>query len=103
MTTTTKQSFLFRIDGMFELKDDLGTIVTGHILSGKVRLDDQVVYAGKNQVPVFECIIADIERPPVTKLTEATFEALSNRTIALQIFGHLKQEFETGGFIMKTE
>ena len=101
--TTTKQSFLFRIDGMYELKDELGTIVTGHILSGNVRLDDQVVYAGKDQIPVFECIIAGIEKPPLTKLTEATFEALSKRTIALKIFGHLKQEFETGGFIMKTE
>ena len=99
--TTTKQSFLFRIDGMYELKDDLGTIITGHILSGKVRLDDQVVYAGKDQIPVFECIIADIEKPPVTKLTEATFEEIGNRTIALQIFGHLKHEFEKGDFIMK--
>ena len=103
MTTTTKQSFLFRIDDMFELKDDLGTIITGHILSGKVRINDNVVYADKNQNPVFECIIADIERLPITKLTEATFEELGKRTIALQIFGHLKNEFEAGGFIMKTK
>ena len=103
MITTTKQSFLFQIDDMYALKDDLGTIITGHILSGKVCLDDQVVYADKNQKPVFECIIADIERLPITKLTEASFEEMGKRTIALQIFGHLKHEFETGGYIMKLE
>ena len=103
MTTTTKQTFLFLINGMYALKDDLGTVLTGHILSGKVHLDDEVVYADKNRIGIFNCIIADIERLPVTKLTEATFEELGTRTIALQIFGHLKNEFEAGGFIMKTE
>ena len=103
MKIPTKQSFLFRIDGMFALKDDLGTIITGHILSGKVRIEKQVIYADKNEKPIFECIIADIERLPMTKLTEAAFEKIGNRTIALQIFGHLKHEFEEGGFIMNME
>lgn len=103
MTTTNKQTFHFQIDGMFALKDDLGTILTGHILSGKVSLDDHVLYSDKNKIPIFECKIADIERLPMTKLKEATFEEMGKRTISLQIFGHLKHEFEIGGFIIKIE
>ena len=35
MTATAKKSFLFRIYGTYALKDDLGTILTGHIEHGK--------------------------------------------------------------------
>ena len=103
MTTTTKQSFLFMIDGTYAIKNDLGTILTGYILNGTMRLNDQAVYVGKNQIPVFECKIADIERMPMTKLKEASAEEMGRRSISLQIFGNLKHEFETGGFIMNTE
>ncbi|HRG14338.1 MAG: hypothetical protein RBT40_06765 [Petrimonas sp.] len=101
MTATAKKSFLFRIYGTYALKDDLGTILTGHIEYGKVCLNDQVVYADKSQTPVFECTIADIERLPMTRLTEASAEEMGQRSITMQIFGHLSHEFETGGFIMK--
>lgn len=53
MTATAKKSFLFRIYGTHALKDDLGTILTGHIEYGKVCLNDQVVYADKSQTPRF--------------------------------------------------
>lgn len=55
----------------------------------------------KARPPVFECTIADIERLPMTRLTEASAEEMGQRSITMQIFGHLSHEFETGGFIMK--
>ena len=101
--TTNKPSFLFRIYGTYALKDDLGTILTGHIEQGKVCLNDRMVYADKNQTPVFECMIADIERLPMTRLTEASAEEMGQRSITMKIFGHLEHEFEIGNFIMKRD
>ena len=98
--TATKQSFLFMIDGTYALRNGRGTILTGYLLKGTLRLNDQVVYVDKNQIPVFECTIADIERMPLTKLREASAEEMGTRSISLQIIGNLKHEFETGGFIM---
>jgi translation elongation factor EF-Tu-like GTPase len=101
MTPATKQSFLFRIYGTYPLKEDRGTILTGHIQSGTVCLNDQLVYIGKLQTPVFECTVADIEKLPMTRLTEASAEEMGQRSISMQILGRLEHEFETGGFFIK--
>lgn len=101
MTNATKTSFLFRIYGTYLLENRSGILLTGHIQSGTVSLYDRVVYIDKTQTLVCECVVADIEKLPMTKLTKASADEMGARSITMQITGHLEHEFKAGGFIAK--
>ena len=102
-TTKDKQLLIFQIDKTHAVKNYVGTVVTGRILCGTVRLNDQVVCVDKYQRPIFKCLIADIEQKPKIKLTIASAEEMGEKSISLLIFRRLKHEFETTDFITKTE
>jgi hypothetical protein len=64
-------------------------------------LNDEELYINKNKNPIFECTVADIEKLPMTRLSEASAEEMGQRSISMQIFGRLEHEFEKDGFIIK--
>jgi selenocysteine-specific translation elongation factor len=87
---------VFSIDDAFQLEK--GLVITGEILTGTVRVGDEMIHYNDVGEKVFTCKIVAIEQPPNTGLKEASADA-QRRHFGFLIEGKTKADFDTGGYL----
>ena len=87
---------VFSIEDAFQLEK--GLVVTGEMLTGTVRVGDELIYYNDVGEKVFTCKITAIEQPPKTGLKEASADA-QRKHFGFLIEGKTKADFDTDGYL----
>jgi hypothetical protein len=87
---------VFALDDVFQLEK--GLVVTGEMLTGTVRVGDEMIHYNDVGEKVFTCKITAIEQPPSTGLKEASADA-QRKHFGFLIEGKKKADFDTDGYL----
>ena len=87
---------VFSIEDVFLLEK--GLVITGEMLTGTVRVGDEMIHYNDVGEKVFTCKITAIEQPPKTGSQEASAD-MQRRHFGFLIEGKKKADFVIGGYL----